>query len=126
MIYLIMLQFRNYSTGYKHKADRKSAGDSPDSATIELVMLDGQECSYNVLIIKMSDYSIEDLFRDKLYMLIPFYIFNFDKQLKKINDSETITDEFIEKYRETFTRLENELENDALSSVSYDTIIRLA
>ena len=41
----------------------------------------------------MSDYTIDDIFRERLYMLIQFYIFNFEEQLPDINDSEEKIDE---------------------------------
>ena len=51
-------------------------------------MPNGQELSFDVPIIKMADYTIEDIFREELYMLIPFYIFNYGDTLKEIDGSE--------------------------------------
>lgn len=73
----------------------------------------------------MSDYKIEDIFKEKLFMLIPFYIFNYEKELSKINDSESEIDNFLKIYNCIFERLEQEQETGNLSALSYDAIIRL-
>ena len=88
-------------------------------------MPDGSKVEYDVPFIKMADYGIEDIFREKLFMLIPFYIFNYESQLPQINDSEEKIHELFEKYNDVFKRLEEEQTKGNLSALSYDAIIRL-
>ena len=88
-------------------------------------MPDGREVDYDVPFIKMSDYGIEDIFREKLFMLIPFYIFNYENELPQINDSKEKINELFEKYNDVFRRLEEEQKTGGLSALSYDVIIRL-
>ena len=99
--------------------------EAPETGIIELVMPDGKEVSYEIPMLKMSDYSIDKIFEEKLFMLIPFYIFNFEKKLPEMNQDMDQIDELLKNYEEIFDRLDNELAKGSLSSASYDAIIRL-
>jgi hypothetical protein len=99
--------------------------NAPDYATIEISMPQGEQVSYDVPIMKMEDYTIDDIFREKLFMLIPFYIFNYEKQLPEINKSEEAMDKLVQEYREIFDRLGAEQNAGTLSALSYSAIIRL-
>ena len=103
----------------------RSSGKVPEVAKIELEMPDEKVISYDVPIMKMSDYDIDDIFRDKLFMLIPFYIFNYERQLPEMNLSEDKLDKLIEKYSYIFGRLEKEQKSGNLSALSTSAIIKL-
>lgn len=103
----------------------RSSGKAPEVAKIELEMPDEKVISYDVPIMKMSDYDIDDIFRDKLFMLIPFYIFNYERQLPEMNLSEDKLDKLIEKYSYIFGRLEKEQKRGNLSALSTSAIIKL-
>ncbi len=103
----------------------RTTKETPKHASIEIVLPDGKEISYDVPLVKVSDYTIEDIFDKRLYMLVPFYIFNYEAQLPKINQSELKIDELFAKYSHIFTRLEEEQGKGNLSALSYDAIIRL-
>lgn len=98
---------------------------APKAARIELEMPDGNEISYDVPIMKVSDYDIETIFMHRLYMLIPFYIFNFEDQLQEMNGNKEKLDDFIGKYRDIFDRLEKEQKSGNLSELSLSAIIKL-
>lgn len=103
----------------------RSSGKAPEVAKIELEMPDVKVASYDVPIMKMSDYEIDDIFKDKLFMLIPFYIFNYEHQLPEMNCSDEKIDELLEKYSYIFDRLEKEQESGNLSALSASAIIKL-
>ncbi len=103
----------------------RGPADSPDHAVIEIAMADGKETSYEVPIMKMSDYTIDDIFREKLFMLIPFYIFNYENRLPAIDKNEDEINNLFEEYNSIFDRRENEQENGELSALSYSAIIKL-
>ena len=103
----------------------RGPADSTDHAVIEIVMADGKETSYIVPIMKMSDYTIDDIFREKLFMLIPFYIFNYENRLPAIDKNEDEINNLFEEYKSIFDRLENVQENGELSALSYSAIIKL-
>jgi hypothetical protein len=83
------------------------------------------EISYDVTIMKMSDFTIDRLFENRLYLMIPFYIFNYERQLKKINLDDDKTEALAEEFRNIMDRLDEELDNGKLSALSHNAIIRL-
>lgn len=103
---------------------RKTKG-APEAATIGIILPDGREFAYQVPLIKISDYDIEDIFSKRLYMLLPFYIFNFESELTDINDSEEKLEMMFSAYDEIYDRLDKELEKGNLSEISFHAIIRL-
>ena len=40
---------------------------------------------YGIPILKVKDYTLEELFEKQLWMLIPFYIFRYEKEFRKID-----------------------------------------
>lgn len=103
----------------------RSSGNTPDKARIEMELPGGQCPSYDIAIVKVSDYSIDDIFEKKLYMLIPFYAFTFENRLDELNNSEEKLATFIDLYNGIFDRLRHEQESGNLSELSYSVIIRL-
>ena len=74
---------------------------------------------------KNSDFSIDSIFENHLYLLIPFYIFNYESEFSKINADEDRTEALAEVFRNIMTRLYTELEKGNLSVFSYNVIISL-
>ncbi len=103
----------------------KAGNETADKAIIEICMPGGKVINYDIPLIKISDYTIEEIFREKMFMLIPFYIFNYESRLEDINNSEEQLNQLLDDYEELFTRLEKEQDSGNLSAVSYDAIIRL-
>ncbi|SFC94051.1 hypothetical protein [Butyrivibrio sp. YAB3001] len=60
----------------------RKSGRAPSKASIEMEMPDGNVASYTVPIIQMSDVTLEEIFVKRLYLLIPFYMFNYEERLK--------------------------------------------
>lgn len=118
---------------YKVKASIPDSGllllkgpkDALDKAVIEICVPGGKSISYDVPIVKMSDYTVEDIFAKKLYMLIPFYMFNYESQLPDIDKNEEALDKLIKEYEGIFNKLGEELQKGNLSALSYSAIIKL-
>ncbi|WP_022773681.1 hypothetical protein [Butyrivibrio sp. AE2015] len=103
----------------------RAGNEVADKATIEIALPNDKEVSYDIPLLKVSDYSIDEIFSKKLYMLIPFYIFNFERKLPVINCNEAQIDDLLGIYEKIFLRLKQEQEVGNLSALSYDAIIRL-
>ena len=58
----------------------RAKGSPPDKATFT-INSPGGKLSYEVPVVCMADYLLEDLFEKKLYFLLPFYIFNIENDL---------------------------------------------
>ena len=97
---------------------------APENAKIVIETPEG-EVSYHVPIMKESDFTIDRIFEKDLFFLIPFYIFNYEKELKAINDDEDKIDALLELYKDIYDRLENAQKEGRLSSQSFGVIIGL-
>ena len=90
------------------------------------IIVPGDLAEYTVPIIKMADYTADDIFRKKLYMLIPFYIFNFEKQFEAINQDEEKLKEVVKEYRSILKKLSDLTENEEITSFDKRTIADLS
>ena len=103
----------------------RESSDAPKRAVVEIEMPSGEQISYQVQIIKMADYGLDDIFDSKLYMLLPFYIFKYERQLQLIDNDKEKLDALFEVYDDIYGRLDDELKRGNLSAFSYGAIIRL-
>ena len=90
------------------------------------IIVPGDSAEYIVPIIKMADYTADDIFRKKLYMLIPFYIFNFEKQFEAINQDEEKLKEVVKEYRGIVKKLSDLTESEEITSFDKRTIADLS
>ena len=87
----------------------------------------GRKCvSYNVPVVKMKSYSIEQIFEKKLYMLIPFYIFNFEKELPACERNEEKLKILEEKFQQISDKLIELRDKGIITSLEYNTIACLS
>ena len=76
----------------------------------------------DVRLMKIRDYSIEDIFEKKLYFLIPFYIFTHEKDLKRIDKDEDALAKLLREYQWIIEQLEQARENEELTAFAWLTI----
>ena len=103
----------------------RNSNNMPKEANI-IMETPGGAVSYPVRIIKVSDFSIDEIFEKRLYLLIPFYIFNFEKDLKHIEADEARVNSLAEFYNKIVERLTKDRESDHLSALSFGVIICMA
>ncbi len=65
------------------------------------------------------------IFEEKLYFLIPFYVFNFEDELNEHNNDRDKISKLFEEFKDIRIRLEKENENGNLSAVSVSVIIKM-
>jgi hypothetical protein len=66
----------------------KPTGRTPDLATLRLRFPDGTKHDYKVKSLKLLDYSIEDLEKKNLVLLLPFYVLKLEGQVRKAKTSQ--------------------------------------
>ncbi len=76
-------------------------------------------------VIKVSDFTMERIMENKLYFLIPFYLFNLKNQLRQINKDQKRLQELKNDYEKAFDRLDQEVEQGTLSAFSKGVMIRM-
>ena len=65
----------------------RSTKNTPDEYWYDIIT-PGGEVKYKIPILKVKSFSINDIFKKKLYILIPFYIFTHESRLKGYEDNE--------------------------------------
>ncbi len=79
--------------------------NTPDTLKIH-IQTPGGTVSYDVMVIKLRNYSLDDIFEKRLFLLLPFYIFHYDHMLENINASPEKTRELKNRFIEIRDRLE--------------------
>ena len=69
-------------------------------------MADGQSVIYSVPVLRLKDYAIEEIFEKNLLILLPYYIINYEKDIKQIAHDEQRTKRLLKEYEEIAWRLE--------------------
>lgn len=82
------------------------AEKSPDTMKINVVTPGGQ-VSYTVPIIKVQQYSLDELFGKKLLFFLPFYIFSHEKELPECDVDEAKLEQLKATYRNIRSRLDD-------------------
>ena len=105
----------------------RSTANTSDFMTVTVNVPDSKHVDYQVPILKLKDYSCDDILDKELYFLIPFYLFNFEAEFDKI---ETGNQEFIDsfniRYREIYEKLRERYEAGKISARTYSKIIEMS
>ena len=100
----------------------RSNSNTPNEMEIVIVMESGRASS-KVRVLKMADYGIDEIFEKKLFLLIPFYLFNFANRFKEIENDDGQIDQIKDVYKTIQERL-NALveENEKPNTNRYGTV----
>ena len=93
-----------------------------DKAVMVIDTPDGSVSS-TIPIMKIYDFTIKDIFDQKLYMLIPFYIFNYESDLEAINSDEQRIEKLQDVYRDILNEIKDLHDGGILSAFSCGVII---
>ncbi len=69
-----------------------------DRESVIVRMPDGREMEYMVPVLKSQMYTKEEIFEKKLYVLLPYYILRYEKQLEQIEKEEERRQRFLAEY----------------------------
>ena len=83
----------------------------------------GGMISYTIPILRVQNYSIEEIFQKKLLFLLPFHIFRYEADLKNYETSKEKLEELTQAYRMIKTRLDALCQNGEISEYVKCTII---
>lgn len=102
----------------------RNTKSTPSEAEIE-IETPGGNVTYPVEIIREIDFDMDTIFAKRLYFLLPFYIFNYESELKRIDADAEQTEHLVSIFRKMQAQLAEEVETGRLSSYSYGVIIRV-
>ena len=86
----------------------------------------GGTVEYDVPIMKVQEYSLEDIFSKGLLLLIPFYIFSHEKNFKVYNNNEQELAELKAEYHDILKRLDDLEQEGIIGAFDKRTIIELS
>ena len=91
-----------------------------------VIVTPGGMVQYNVPIMKVQAYSLNDIFEKGLLMLIPFYIFSHEKRFPEYNSNEQKLAELKAEYQEILKRLDGLERQGVIGAFDKRTIIELS
>lgn len=103
----------------------RSNGETPDKMKIEMKTPGGVN-SFDVPVMKVQRYSIDEIFEKRLLFLIPFYIFTHESRFKEYNLDKDKLEGLKAEYIEIIKRLDGLLENGSISAYTRKTIVEMS
>lgn len=91
--------------------------NSPDRLKVKLIMPDGAIAHYTVPVVKVQNYSKEQIFDKNLLFFIPYYILRFEERLKEIDSEESELKKLVDDYKDIHARL---LGLEAMDKIDYN------
>jgi hypothetical protein len=86
----------------------------------------GGNISYEIPVLKLQAYSIDEIFEKDLLFLLPFYIFCYEKKLKIYEKDKEMLEELIQEYAEILNRLEELCLNGHINEYVNCTLIDMS
>ena len=91
-----------------------------------VIITPGGTVQYDVPIMKVQSYSLDEIFEKRLLMLIPFYIFSHEKSFSEYNNNEQKLQELKAEYRIILERLDDLEKQGIIGAFDKRTIIELS
>lgn len=91
-----------------------------------VIITPGGSVQYDVPVMKVQTYSLDDIFEKRLLMLIPFYIFSHEKSFPEYNSDERKLEELKAEYRKILARLDELEQKGVIGTFDKRTIIDLS
>lgn len=99
--------------------------NTPDFMNI-CIKVPEASCSYRVPVMKVQRYSLEEIFAKKLFFLIPFHIFVYEKNFSKYESEEKKLVELTNVYEQLVKRLNDCAEAGIISEYVKGTVIAMS
>ena len=103
----------------------RSTENTPDVMTIEM-RTPGGDVEFDVPVMKVKNYTIDEIFEKQLYFLIPFYIFIYEARFKKMEEQGEGLDELRKDYSRIFDLLDAAAEKGLISAFARKTIFEMS
>ena len=91
-----------------------------------VIVTPGGTVQYDVPLMKVQAYSLDDIFEKNLLLLIPFYIFSHEKSFSEYNKNEQKLEELKGEYLEILKRLDELERQEVIGAFDKRTIIELS
>ena len=91
-----------------------------------VIITPGGTVQYDIPIMKVQKYSLDDIFEKRLLMLIPFYIFSHENSFPEYNSNEQKLEELKAEYQVILERLDGLEQQGVIGAFDKRTIIELS
>ena len=103
----------------------RSTKNTPDRMEIR-IEAPGDSCMYHIPVLKIKNYSVEDIFRKKLYFLIPFHIFCYEAFLGQCETDNAKLEQLADIFGNIRIRLYSLTENGEISEYYQKAILTMS
>ena len=103
----------------------RSTTATPDEMEI-VIRTPGGEVIYNVPVLKVRTYTIDEIFTKNLLFLIPFYIFTYESQFQEIERNADMLREVVKEYEDIAFRLEKRAAEGSIDEYTKKTIMDMS
>ena len=97
---------------------------TPDKLKMKVHLRTGESFVYETAIIKVQNYTSDEIFQKELLFFLPFYIMRYEKDLKKISRNSEEANRFFKDFTHIREALEKELTDNGKSDL-YTSLIAL-
>ena len=91
-----------------------------------VIVTPGGTVQYDIPVMKVQSYSLDDIFKKRLLMLIPFYIFSHENSLQEYNDNSQKLANLKSEYKKILEKLDNLEKQRIIGAFDKRTIIELS
>ena len=103
----------------------RNTTNTPDKMRVS-IEVPGDKAEYDIPVVKMAAYSIDDIFDKKLYMLLPFYIFTYESGFDDYNNDDGKLSNLKAEYQSIIDKLNILVADGEMSGYDRRTIIELS
>ncbi|MCD8300024.1 MAG: hypothetical protein LUC41_02435 [Clostridiales bacterium] len=103
----------------------RSTVSTPDRMKVMIILPGGEDVRafYYMPVVKLADISVEDIFREGLYFLIPFQIFLFEKGLEDCQKNPEKLEALVGHFENIFSRMDRDRESGKISADAVRSIV---
>jgi len=98
---------------------RKAGKNAAKWETVQVKMPDGGTWNYRVPVVRAQEFSKQELFEKQLLLLVPFYIFRYERMFAKLEEDAAAREAFLADLRDLRDRLEKVRTTDARMERAY-------
>ena len=90
----------------------RTTAKTPSEMVLE-IKVENDSCSAPVRVMKLSDYDADSILEKKLYLLIPFLLFNDEKEFKRIEEDDDEYNKLLNKVRTLYSRMDDAVDENS-------------
>jgi len=100
---------------------------TPDTLNVCVKMPDGQTVNYSAKVVKVQNYTKDEIFQKHLLIFVPYYLMRYENLFNEMDSNVDKRNEFLKECEDLRNRVKNEIgENDVLYADMINLIIKVS